>query len=104
MAKASQTKRHLRGLCNDIAARTTSGTLPEGVEADHDYFTDCLDRFNIWAGSLGVFQSGDASLDARLSNHILARLSNHILARLSNHILARLSNHILAREVVRLLK
>ena len=82
LAKASQTRRHLRGLCNDVAARTTSGTLPEGVEADHDYLTDCLDRFNIRAGSLGVFQSGDASLDARLSNHVLAREVVRLLKQL----------------------
>ncbi len=70
--EASKTKQRLRQLCDDVATKTASYTLADGVEADHGYLTDCLDRFRIWAGSLGVFQTGDASLDARLSNHFLA--------------------------------
>ncbi len=82
LVEASLTRRHLRDLCTDASAKTKSGTLPDGVEADHSYLTDCLDRFNIWAESLGVFQKGEASLDARLSNHILAREVLRLLKQL----------------------
>lgn len=82
LTEASQTRRHLRDLCNNIASKITANALPDGVEADHRYLTDCVDRFNIWAGSLGVFQKGDASLDARLSNHILGREVLRLLKQL----------------------
>ncbi|KXX77505.1 Ankyrin-1 [Madurella mycetomatis] len=81
-AEASRTRRRLRDLCNHAAAQTESGAIPDGVDADSKYLAECLDRFNIWAGSLGVFQKGDASLDARLSNHILAREVIRLLKQL----------------------
>lgn len=73
MVEASKTRRHLRELCVDVAERIEADNLPEGVHADAQYLAECLDRFNIWAGTLGVFQRGDASLDSRLSNHSLVR-------------------------------
>jgi hypothetical protein len=72
----------LRDLCDDAAAKTEAGTLPDGVEADPQYLIDCFDRFNIWAESLGAFQKGEASLDARLSNHVLAREVVRLLKQL----------------------
>lgn len=73
MVEASKTRRQLRELCIDVAERIEAENLPEGVHADPQYLADCLDRFNIWAGTLGVFQQGDASLDSRLSNRSLVR-------------------------------
>lgn len=73
IVEASKTRRHLRELCIDVAERIEADNLPEGVHADAQYLADCLDRFNIWAGTLGVFQRGDASLDSRLSNRSLVR-------------------------------
>lgn len=73
MVEASKTRRHLQELCVDLDERIKADNLPEGVYGDSQYLADCLDRFNIWAGSLGVFQRGDASLDSRLSNHSLVR-------------------------------
>ena len=84
--EASKTRRHLRDLCVNIATRIQSSTVPEGVDADDKYLTDCLDRFNIWAGSLGVFQKEDSSLDARLLNHILSREVLQLLRQLDTFI------------------
>jgi hypothetical protein len=88
-ADASRTRRHLRDLCHDIAAKTESDTVPNGVNADNKYLADCLDRFNIWAESLAVFQEGEASLDARLSNHILAREVLQLLKQLDTTVADR---------------
>ncbi|KAI2638009.1 ankyrin repeat-containing domain protein [Hypomontagnella submonticulosa] len=82
MIEASRTRRHLRELCAEISTKIDSGSLPDGVYADSNGLTDCIDRFNIWAGSLGVFQKGDASLDARLSNHLLLREVVRLLTQL----------------------
>lgn len=73
VVEALKTRRHLRELCVDVAERIEADNLPDGVHADAQYLADCLDRFNIWAGTLGVFQRGDASLDSRLSNRSLVR-------------------------------
>ncbi|KAL2267919.1 hypothetical protein VTJ83DRAFT_5196 [Remersonia thermophila] len=81
-AAASQTRRLLRELRGDAADKAQRGALPHGVEVDPIYLTDCLDRFNLWGGSLGVFQKGDASLDARLSNHVVAREVLRLLKQL----------------------
>ena len=82
MIAASKTRRHLRELRVEISTKIGSETLPDGVYANSDGLADCIDRFNIWAGSLGVFQKGDASLDARLSNHILLREVVRLLEQL----------------------
>lgn len=99
--EASRIRRHLRDLCKNIAAKTESGTVPDGVDANSKYLADCFDRFNIWAGSLGVLQKGDASLDARLSNHILAREVLRLLKQLDTVLSDRkcsLSSATLARS------
>ncbi|KAK0742061.1 hypothetical protein B0T21DRAFT_306459 [Apiosordaria backusii] len=82
MVEASKARRHLRELCDVVLTKTQETTVPEGVHGDAKYLTGCLDRFNIWAGSLGVFQKGEASLDARLSNHMLAREVIRLLKQL----------------------
>ncbi len=73
VVEASKARRHLRELCVEVVERVKADNIPEGVHADGQYLADCFDRFNIWAGSLGVFQKGDASLDSRLANHGLVR-------------------------------
>jgi hypothetical protein len=82
MVEASKTRRRLRELCFDLGKKIASGDVPEGVDADDAYLSDCLDRFNIWAGSLGVFQKGEASLDSRLSSHVLVKEVIRLLRQL----------------------
>ena len=82
MVEASKTRRRLKELCFDICKKVASGDMPEGVDADDAYLSDCLDRFNIWAGSLGVFQKGEASLDSRLSSHVLVKEVIRLLRQL----------------------
>jgi hypothetical protein len=83
MQGALKTRRHLRDLISQITTKLELGKISSGVEADAEYLTDCLDRFNIWTRSLGVFQQGEASLDARLSNHYLAREVLRLLKQLN---------------------
>ncbi|KIW92860.1 uncharacterized protein Z519_06709 [Cladophialophora bantiana CBS 173.52] len=71
--EASKTRRRLQELCLDIATRAQSAGLPDRVEIDPQDLTDCLDQFNIWAGSLCVSQRGEASLDFRISGGGLAQ-------------------------------
>ncbi|KAK3364662.1 ankyrin repeat-containing domain protein [Lasiosphaeria hispida] len=83
MVEASRARRRLRELCLDMGRKITSGAVPQGVDADDSYLSSCLDRLNIWAGSLGVFQKGEASLDSRLSSHILVREVVRLLRQLN---------------------
>ena len=71
--QASKTRRHLQELCLNITNGIQSNSIPEGVHVDAQSLTDCLGRFNIWVGSLGVFQNGEASLDFRISTEGLAQ-------------------------------
>ncbi|KAI1169463.1 ankyrin repeat-containing domain protein [Nemania sp. FL0916] len=71
MVEAAKARRNLQDLCAETVKKIDSRSLPSDVHADKRHLGDCVDRFNIWAGSLGVFQKGDASLDARLSSHLL---------------------------------
>ena len=86
MVEASRTRRRLRELCLEVERRAASRIIPEGVDADGSHLLDCLDRLNIWAGSLGVFQKGEASLDSRLANHILAREVIRLLKQLDQFV------------------
>ncbi|KAK0704394.1 hypothetical protein B0H67DRAFT_557217 [Lasiosphaeris hirsuta] len=83
MLEASRARRRLRELCLDMGRKKTSGAVPEGVDADDSYLSSCLDRLNIWAGSLGVFQKGEASLDSRLSSHMLVKEVVRLLRQLN---------------------
>lgn len=86
MVEASRTRRRLRELCLDTSKKLASGEMPEGVDVDDGYLSDCLDRFNIWAGSLGVFQKGEASLDSRLFSHVLVKEVIRLLRQLDGFI------------------
>ncbi|KAK4142636.1 ankyrin-1 [Dichotomopilus funicola] len=72
MVEASKNRRHLRDLISEITTKVDLGKISTEVEADPKYLT----------GSLGVFQKGEASLDARLSNHYLAREVIRLLKQL----------------------
>ncbi|KAA6414043.1 MAG: hypothetical protein FRX48_02405 [Lasallia pustulata] len=79
---AFKTRRHLQELCLDITNRTQSDAIPERVTADAQDLADCLGRFNIWVGGLGVFQNGEASLDFRISTEGLAQEVLRLLGQL----------------------
>ncbi|KAI0451144.1 ankyrin repeat-containing domain protein [Xylaria acuta] len=61
-------------------------TLPDQVYVQSHGLTDYADRFNTWAGSLGVFQKGESSLDARLSNHYVSHGVVGLLKQLGHFI------------------
>lgn len=65
-----------------MTQKALHGDFHEGVDIDPQYLKDCLDRFNIWAGSLGVFQKGNASLDSRISSGSLAKEVLRLLKQL----------------------
>ena len=84
---AARTKRHLRDLCHEAERR--SETLPDGVDIIY-LREECLDRFNIWVSSLGVFQKGEASLDQRIpSGGYLAEEILRLLEQLEGFVLER---------------
>jgi hypothetical protein len=84
---ASRTRRHLQNLCRE-AADKSDGRLPKGVDATY-LGEECLDRFNIWVSSLGVFQKGEASLDQRIHGGYLAEEILRLLGQLDGFVLER---------------
>ncbi|KFA76054.1 hypothetical protein S40288_00308 [Stachybotrys chartarum IBT 40288] len=82
MVVASKARRRLRELCIDIDETTKHRQGLHDILLDHEYVTECLEQFNIWAGILGVFQLGGSSLDSRLYTHDLVREVLRLLKQL----------------------
>jgi hypothetical protein len=89
--EAAKTRRHLQGLHSEIVQRERSETCLESVDADPGYIADCLSRFNIWVGSVGVFQSGEASLDYGICSPSLSEEVVRLLKQLGGFTLERKS-------------
>jgi hypothetical protein len=84
---ASRTRRHLQSVCREASKRANE-KLPDGVDLVY-LREECLDRFNIWASSLGVFQKGDASVDQRISSGYMAEEFVRLLDQLDGFVLER---------------